>query len=151
MSFIRRNELGDPVRVTTAVIDCSNDEPLTEQHHKKDVDINQIIKKHGMDMIAQTSLLQSREFQFDDVTGNDFQEAMEISAKAEQSFNSLPSQIRKKFDNSPAQFLDFVQNPSNQDAMIELGLAQRIEVPPPIAVTVTNEPTAQTNPETPPV
>ena len=38
-------------------------------------------------------------------------------------FEELPSQIRKKFNNDPAQFLDFVQNENNKDALYEMGLA----------------------------
>lgn len=133
------------------VLDCSKDQPLTEQAHVKEVNINNIIKKHGMDLIQKTSILQSKDFQFDDVTGNDFQEAMFKVTKAQETFDSMPSQIRKEFENSPAKFMDFVQNPDNIDRMVELGLAQRLPQEQPVEVVVTNpEPAPVTNPETPP-
>lgn len=142
--FLKYDDEGRPIR-RRVVLDCSNDEPITEQNHAAEVDINNIIKRHGMDMIQKTTQLQGVEFQFDDVTGNDFQEAMQKITKAQQTFDSLPSQIRKEFDNNPAQFMDFVHNPENQDRMIELGLAERRPVDQPIEVVVTNP-----NPETPP-
>lgn len=145
--FIRLNENGDIVR-RKVVLDCSEDIPLTEQSHKDEVDINQIIKRHGIDMIQKTALLKSAEFEFDDVTGNDFQEAMFKITKAQETFDSLPSQIRKRFDNNPAAYLDFVQNADNANEMVELGLAQRTTINDPIRVEVTNPTT--TNPETPP-
>jgi hypothetical protein len=125
-------------------VDCSEDEIITEQNHKQEVDINNIIRRHGLDMIQATSKLSSINFQFDDVTGNDFQEAMNKVLKAQDTFDTLPSVIRKEFDNNPAIFLDFIQNPENKDRMIEMGLAQAPVVEPPVEVVVTNPTTTPT-------
>ena len=38
-------------------------------------------------------------------------------------FADLPSSIRTKFNNDPAQYLDFVQDPEKLEEMRELGLA----------------------------
>jgi len=137
--FSKIDENGKHVRFKVG-LDCSQDPILTEQSHKNDVDINYIVKKHGIDMIQQTALLKSAEYQFDDVPGNDFQEAMLLVTKAQQTFDDLPSDIRKKFDNEPAKFLDFVQDPKNTDQMVEMGLAQRIPTPQPVQVTITPAP-----------
>lgn len=148
MSFYRYNSDGTKFHKDGVVCDCSKDEPITEQQHVKEVDINRIVKKYGMDMIQKTNLLMSQDFQFDDVAGNDFQEAMFKVTQAQQHFDSLPAEIRKKFDNSPAQFLDFVQNPSNADQLVDMGLAVRQPEPVPIQVEVTNP--TPTSSETPP-
>ena len=137
MSFFSSDE-NYVARKQRAVIDCTGDKMLTEQSHKREVDINEIVRKHGADMIAKTARLASAEFRFDDVTGNDFQEASLKILKAKESFESLPSKIRKEFDNNPAIFLDFVHNPDNLDRMIELGLAKRVEPPAPVQVQVVN-------------
>jgi hypothetical protein len=136
---------GKPYRYKKAVIDCSKDEVITEQSHKEDVNINNIIKKHGMDMIQKTALLKSQEFVFDDVTGNDFQEAMQKVTRAQQTFDDLPSEMRKRFDNNPAKFMDFVHDDSNLQEMYDLGLAMPPEETQPVEVQVVNQPT-----ETPP-
>jgi phage internal scaffolding protein len=150
MSFMRYKETKDGLKLDRkkVVIDCSNDEILTEQSHAREVNINQIIKRHGIDLIAKTNAVLKPTFRFDDVSGNDFTEAMNILTNAQKTFGSLPSEIRKEFDNSPAQFLDFVQNPDNQDKMIEMGLAQRIPEEQPINVNVVNQ--TPTESETPP-
>lgn len=143
--FRRFDENGNPVRFGV-ITDCSKDPLITEQSHKAECDINQIIKRHGVDMIERTARLRQTEYRFDDVTGNDFQEAMEKVVKAEGEFLKLPSKVRDKFDNSPAKFLDYIQNPDNVDGMRELGLVKpEPETPPPVQVMVVNQ-----NPETPP-
>lgn len=145
--FVKYDEQGNLIR-RKVVIDCSHEDPITEQSHKKEVNINNIIQRHGIDLIQKTAHLASTEFQFDDIAGNDFTEAMLKVTKAQQTFDSMPSEVRKKFDNSPAQFMDFVQDPENQNALVEMGLAERLPTPEPMQVEVINPPT--TNPETPP-
>lgn len=126
-------------KIANPTVDCSKDEILVEQSHAAEVDINNIIKKHGMDLIQQTAALQAPNFQFDDVTGNDFQEAMFIVARAQESFDAMPSAIRSRFNNSAAEFLDFVHNKDNIPEMIKLGLANPSATPPsPIKVEVIN-------------
>ena len=53
-------------------------------------------------------------------------------AEAFEMFQSIPARIRALFDNSPQKFLEFAQNPKNADKMVELGLAQKRPVDPPI-------------------
>lgn len=56
-------------------------------------------------------------------TCEDFQTAMNIVCKAEESFQNLPSEIRQDFRNDPAEFLKFVAEPENHDALVKYGLA----------------------------
>lgn len=39
---------------------------------------------------------------------------------------ALPAQVRAKFSNDAAEFLDFVQNPKNADELVAMGLATKI-------------------------
>jgi hypothetical protein len=147
--FVRYDKKGNVIR-NRVVCDCQKaieegEEILVEQNHKDEVDINKIIKRHGIDLVTKVGMMRSVEYQFDDVTGNDFQEAANILLKAQQGFDDLPSEVRKKFDHSPAKFLDFVQNPDNMPEMIEMGLALPPKVEAPIKVEVTNpEPVPET-------
>ena len=141
MSFYPRDEEGNPIRRQVGC-DCTGDKIRTEQAHKEQQDINNIVHRHGIDLITKVALLKSAEYQFDDMFGNDFQEAMEITTKAQQTFDNLPSAIRKQFDNSPAMFLDYVQNPDNQESLVEMGLANPpTSPPPPMEVIVKNQET----------
>jgi phage internal scaffolding protein len=157
MSFYNRDESGNLVRYAGAVIDCQAaiDDPgnpevvLVEQAHVKECDINEIVRKHGPALVQRhVQLLQSDAYRFDDVVGNDFQEAMLKVTKAQETFDALPAAVRKEFHNSPAEFLDFVHNPDNADRMVDMGLAQRIPESTPVQVQVVNAP--EPNPETPP-
>lgn len=53
---------------------------------------------------------------------DEFVDAMNQVATANSMFEELPSGMRSRFRNDPAQFLDFVGNPDNEEAMIEMGL-----------------------------
>jgi len=136
-----------PEGYVAPVIDCQQaiidgEEIRVEQSHKDEVNINKIVKRAGgMELIAKVNAL--TQFQYDDVTGNDFQESMNAIIKARDTFDQVPSDIRKQFDNDPAKFMDFVHNPENSDQLIQMGLKKEPEVISPIEVVVTN-------PETPP-
>lgn len=141
--FTRYDEKGKPIR-KRVVVDCQKaiedgiEIVLTEQSHRAEVDVNNIVKRHGMDLIQQTAALQ--ELTYDNVPGNDFQEAMLMITKANETFEGMPSEIRKRFENDPAKFLDFVQDEQNVNELIEMGLAKPPEKEPsPIQVQVVND------------
>jgi hypothetical protein len=139
MSLYKYNKDGTIRRYKKAVIDCSKDKLLTEQSHADEANINKIIARHGMDMIQRVAAMTTPEYLMDDIPTNDFQEAMLIVTKAQQTFEQLPSDTRKKFNNSPAEFIDYIQNPENEESLVTMGLAQRKPEPDqPIQVIVTN-------------
>lgn len=95
----------------------------TRQEFKDEVDINKILERYqraGIDVFRQ-----NHQATWADVPALDFREALELVRDAEQTFSELPSSLRKKFNNDPAQYMEFVQNPDNIEEMIELGLAER--------------------------
>ena len=70
---------------------------------------------------------------YGDVSGAvPYHEAIDIVDRAQRSFMTLPSKIRRRFGNDPGEFLEWVTNPANQAEIIELGLAVdgRPEPPP---------------------
>lgn len=97
---------------------------LTKQSMKDDTDINLIMAKYQRTGLV--SFVSTHEPEYMD-TGNtvDFQQALNTVMEAQSMFDDLPSSIRKKFDNNPAQFLEFVQNPDNKEAVYDMGLATR--------------------------
>jgi len=141
MSFYKTDGNNEIIRNRQQFNTPKDEEVRVEQSHKDEVNINNIVKRHGVDLIAQTAALQ--QFQYDDNPNNDFQETMNMILKAKDSFSSVPSEIRKQFDNDPAKFMDFIHNGDNQQQLIDWGLAKAPETPQPIEVVVTN-------PETPP-
>ena len=70
----------------------------------------------------------------------DFQEALNIVNEANALFGSLSSDVRKRFDNDPAKFLEFCNDPANGDELVSLGLRERPQAPPePVQVHVVNQ------------
>lgn len=96
----------------------------TKQSEAEACDINNIMARYQA-----TGLLpeiQRREPSFGDFsTMETLQEAMAIVAQANSQFAALPSAVREKFANNPAEFLKFVDDPKNNDALVEMGLAER--------------------------
>lgn len=94
----------------------------TRQSMKDECDVNRIVAK-----FKKTGLVNhfaKYGGQYMDCPAVDFREALEMVATAETMFKELPSDARKRFDNDPARFLEFVQNPANLPEMRKLGLAK---------------------------
>jgi len=96
-------------------------ESRTQQHFKDECDINTIVRKYRTQGVVPVGT--SKEELFGDFTNvPDLQEAMGIAARANQQFAALPSHMRERFNNDPLEFIDFVNDPKNQDAMADLGM-----------------------------
>lgn len=102
-------------------LDCSDEPSRTKQNHADECDINKIIRR--FDTTGVLTHLNRMEAQYGDLVGLDFQTAMDIVTQATGIFQELPSNVRKKFANNPALFLDFMDNPENAEEMVSLGLA----------------------------
>lgn len=92
----------------------------TEQAHKRECDINEIIKKYDKTgLILHVSKIEA---QFGDLTGRDFKTMNDKVANMKSQFELLPVEIKKEFEQSPAKLLEFMENPENRKRAIELGL-----------------------------
>jgi len=93
---------------------------LTEQAHKSECDMNYILREY-----TKTGLIKhakNNEGRYDDVTGIDFQTAMDTVVNVQNLFNDLPGQIRKRFNNDPEGFLDFCHDENNREEMQKMGI-----------------------------
>lgn len=52
----------------------------------------------------------------------DYLEAQIIIARADAQFSALPAEVRARFENDPAKFLDFVHDPDNLEELQKLGM-----------------------------
>jgi len=92
----------------------------TKQSFKDECDINNIMRK-----FIRTGTLdfaQRNEGRYGDCTGMEYQKAVYQVAAAKSLFNELPAELRNRFENEPAKFLEFVQDRRNEDEARELGL-----------------------------
>ncbi|AXH75718.1 MAG: internal scaffolding protein [Microviridae sp.] len=101
-------------------LDFSNSVSLTKQEFKDECDINVLMSKYMS--TGELPVINERMPQYLDVTGYDFQASMEFIANAQSMFQELPSVVRNRFQNDPAQFLDFCSNENNHEEMAKMGL-----------------------------
>jgi len=95
----------------------------TKQAFKAECDINTIIARFLR--TGQIDMAQRLEPRYGDCTGIEFQSAMLKVKEAQSLFSELPSAIRSRFRNEPAEFLTFIQDPNNRDEAIKLGLIEK--------------------------
>jgi phage internal scaffolding protein len=100
---------------------------LAQQHSAEECDINYIVERFGV--TGQLPPHNGPMPTYGDFTGvTDYRDALEAVMKADEAFMSLPAQVRERFDNDPALFVDFCSSndPADRSLAIELGL-----IPPP--------------------
>lgn len=98
----------------------------TKQSFKEECDINTIVKRFGVTGVLPSSVRMPTYGDFTDV--GDFREAMEAIRTANESFAEMPSEVRERFQNDPAKFVDFCSDEKNLPEARKLGLAPAEEV-----------------------
>jgi len=101
------------------------DATLTQQHFKDECDINNILRQFNITGQLPQQTLSPR---YGDFTGiSDYQTALNQVIAAEDEFMRLPADLRARFDNDPAQLIDFLEKSDNKDEAIKLGLVNKPE------------------------
>lgn len=120
-------------------VETVNNEPSkTQQQFKDECDINNIMAKYAT--TGQFLHVTSKQGQYADFSSiTDYREMLDQVAYAQEAFAQLPANVRYKFNNDPAELLNFVQDKKNYDEGVKLGLIN----PPTI------NPDTQPVPETP--
>ena len=99
------------------------DASLAQQHYKEECDINTILEKFNITGMLPENTLSPR---YGDFTGiGDYHTAMNRVFAAQEEFEALPAQIRARFDNDPAQLIEFLENSDNRPEAEELGLVEK--------------------------
>lgn len=105
---------------------------LTQPQFAGEVNINQI-----MERAARTGQIGDPFHQTvqevivgDFSSGIDFHEAQNRIVEAQQAFDELPAHVRKRFNNNPAELIDFCMSDKNKEEAIELGLIPKPEEKP---------------------
>lgn len=96
------------------------DPSLAQQHMKDECDINVIVERFGVTGQLPVMPLEPSYGDFSGV--NDYHSALNAIRASEEAFMALPAKIRAKFDHDPNALLEFLQNETNRDEAIELGL-----------------------------
>ncbi len=100
-----------------------------KQSFKEECDINTILARHRSG--AFVSHVNANQGRFADVSGiSDYREMIDRVRSANAFFMGLPAKVRERFQNDPAEFLDFIADPRNADELSELGLTPTLEEAP---------------------
>lgn len=92
----------------------------TKQSFKEECDINRILQQFRKTGLV--DFFNKHSPQYGDVTGINFQQAMDNVVAVRNVFDDLPAVTRARFRNDPAEFVDFLSDPANDAEAIKLGL-----------------------------
>lgn len=94
---------------------------LTQQQFSDDCDINNIVNKYAT--TGEITHFARSQGVYADMTDLpvDLQTAFDTVRFAEEAFLTIPADVRKRFDNDPAQFTTWLSDPNNYDEGVKLG------------------------------
>ena len=101
-------------------------ELMTKQSFKDECDINNIVNRFTRTGVLPTLPPTGVYGDFSEI--GSYQDALIKVQQIDDMFDALPAKLRARFENNPALFLDFVDNPDNHDEMVQLGLIDDVKV-----------------------
>lgn len=102
-------------------------EGRTKQSFKDECDINNIMARY-----QKTGVLDfagKHQAQYGDCTNIEFQAGLDIISNAKKMFADLPSSVRRRFDNDPGEFLEFINDAGNREEAQRMGLLKESTPP----------------------
>lgn len=107
----------------------NNQESLTQQSDAAETDINVIMKRYGPS--GQLPNVQQQPI-YGDFTGDlSYRTMVEKIKAADEAFQDVPADIRGRFENDPARWIDFVNDEKNLPELRRMGLAEPEKITPP--------------------
>ncbi|WNK15029.1 MAG: internal scaffolding protein [Microvirus sp.] len=103
------------------------------QSQKEEADINTIVKRFGLTGELPQGIRMPQYGDFLHVT--DYQSALNAVLLAEESFDQLPWELKKRFNNDPEEFVNFCVDGKNYEEAVKLGLVKEKAPAPKEAVT----------------
>lgn len=99
-------------------------ESMTQEHFREETEILNIIRRHDrngvIDHINKGTAIYG---DFSEIT--DYRDMIHKLREADSAFAQVPSDVRKRFENDPAKFFNFVTDESNHEALAEMGLLMK--------------------------
>lgn len=136
---MKKKIIRDPKTGRTRVISVNpeGEKNQTQQHHKDAHDVNAIMRKYQKVGIGYNQLPPNTQGLYGDFSkSKTYQESVQAAIDVQDSFATLPSTIRKRFENDPQQLINFLNDKNNRAEAIALGL---VPTPPPSTEPKTSE------------
>jgi len=142
--FIRSAYNYDPDQASIeAGLSCP-ESTLAKQSFAEEADINTIVRRFNLTGELPKNVEVPEYADFEEIY--DYHSAMNVIAKAHESFDSMPANVRARFQNDTGAFVDFCNDPKNINEMVDLGLAVKLSAnPEPVEVVIPAE-KAETTP-----
>lgn len=100
-----------------------NEPTMTQQQFKDECDVNVIIDRYTSTGVIPEELVNASAGVYGDFSGvGDYMEMQNRLIAARESFDSLPSSIRSRFNDNPAELIAFVSDGNNYDEAVKLGI-----------------------------
>lgn len=99
----------------------SGGELVTKQEFKAECDVYNVLKQFQRTGVINHIARGSPRFE-DLPSEVDLQDAMHMIQAAEEAFSALPARLRAKYQNDPGLFLRALEDPSNREEFVELGI-----------------------------
>lgn len=99
-----------------------NKPSLTEKIQGHDLDINAIVNRYHQGIYSPVPIATKKPTFAGVFKPNMYEESVQYIRNVQNEFNSLPSNIRARFDNDPNKLLNFLEDSSNIEEAHKLGL-----------------------------
>lgn len=121
------HKLGNKVKIKT-----HTGSDGAKQEMREAVDLNSIIKRYNQTG-QMPGFMQSAPPVFADVSQfGDFASALRRVTAAQDTFAALPADIRSRFGNEAANLVAFIQDDTNYDEAVKLGIVEKKALPEPL-------------------
>lgn len=111
---------------TSRPVVVTDPEQRAHQSFKDECDINNIMRKYRVTGLV-THVARSAG-RFADVSEiGSYQDAIDRVRDANEFFSGLPAELRQRFGNDAASFLDFILDPANEAEVRDMGLKETVE------------------------
>lgn len=109
---------------------------MTQPQFKEECDINNIIRQsQRTGFLVDPLLAVSRMPSYGDFSQTlDFHSAQTLLVQSQEAFLLLPADMRKRFNNNPAELLSFLEDENNREEAIRLGILEKPSVSDPVTV-----------------
>lgn len=110
----------DPDDSRNIGVDCLS---KTKQEFKDDCNINLIVARFQETGLIDVPVHEIFYGDFSEV--KDYAQAFEIVSTVGEFFGRLSADVRRRFNNSPEEFLRFASDPNNEAALVDLGIVSK--------------------------